>query len=78
MTHSRTRSTTRPNSVLLFVCSFAFAIGLSGTALAANCTPQAVLTCERGQGECLQAGRDPAICQRIYERCMEDAGCEIP
>jgi hypothetical protein len=72
------RSTQRPKTLLLFVCTFVFTAGLSTTALAALCTPQAILNCERMQRNCELAGGPPPACERAYLGCMGRAGCEVP
>lgn len=78
MTQAKLCSTTRSTRTLLFACSFAFALGLSGTALAGGCSIQGVLDCERAERECVSNGRDPALCRSIHIRCMEEVGCEVP
>ncbi|WND78830.1 hypothetical protein [Lysobacter capsici] len=73
-----TRSTKRSRTALLFVCTFVFTAGLSTTALAALCTPQAIVNCERIQRNCLSNGLPPDVCERAYLGCMGRAGCEVP
>lgn len=72
------RSTKRPRSALLFACTFVFTAALSTTALAALCTPQAIVNCERIQRNCQLAGGPPGACERAYLGCMGRAGCEVP
>lgn len=73
-----TRSTPRPRTLLLFVCTFVFTAGLSTTAFAALCTPQAIVNCERIQRNCQLNSLPPAACERAYLGCMARAGCEVP
>lgn len=73
-----TRSTTRSRTALLFACTFVFGAGLSTTAFAALCTPQAILNCERIQRDCLLRGLPADACERAYLGCMGRAGCEVP
>ncbi|QWF15423.1 hypothetical protein [Lysobacter capsici] len=73
-----TRSPPRSRTLLLFVCTFFFTAGLSTTAFAARCTPQAIVNCERMQRNCELAGGPPAACERGYLICMARAGCDDP
>lgn len=72
-----TRSTKRPGTLLLSVCCFLFAAGVSTAAFAA-CTPQAITNCERIKRNCQVGGLPSDACERAYLGCMARAGCEVP
>lgn len=60
---------------LLLVVGFFFTAGFSTAVFAFSCNAHALLACERAQRTCTG---NPDDCQRVFERCMELAGCEIP
>lgn len=65
----------RIRTSLLFAAGFVFAAGFSTAVFAAGCNAQALLACERVYYRCTD---QPADCYRVFERCMDLAGCEIP
>ncbi|MFQ6310893.1 hypothetical protein, partial [Lysobacter capsici] len=73
-----TRSTKRSRTALLFVCTFVFTAGLSTTALAALCTPQAIVNCERIQRNCLSNGLPPDVCERAYLAAWDAPAAKCP